>query len=128
MKWNDLTKPKEEGGLGLRNLRDMNLAFMVKLGWRLVSEEEGVWRQVLISKYTRSEPGVGEIRSKRSASHIRQGMVKVRFILEKGVRKAVRNGVTTSFQLDKWMEAFPLHEIALNRIPDQDLQAKVVDY
>lgn len=32
VKWNDFIKPKKEGGLGLRNLRDMNLAFMAKLG------------------------------------------------------------------------------------------------
>ena len=33
VKWNDLCQPKSSGGLGLRDMRAVNDAFLMKLGW-----------------------------------------------------------------------------------------------
>lgn len=41
--WNVVVKKKECGGLGLRFLHEMNLAFLAKLGWRMLHEENKLW-------------------------------------------------------------------------------------
>ncbi|MCH82219.1 LINE-1 reverse transcriptase like, partial [Trifolium medium] len=51
VKWKDLCKPKKEGGLGIRNLRFVNLSLLAKWRWRLLLEEEEVWKHVIMAKY-----------------------------------------------------------------------------
>ncbi|XP_068484993.1 uncharacterized protein [Phaseolus vulgaris] len=49
--WKDVCRPKEEGGLGCRNIRLFNQALLAKWRWRCVSEEKGRWKTLLESKY-----------------------------------------------------------------------------
>ena len=42
--WENLCKSKDEGGLGLKNIRKFNYALLAKWRWCLVSEEIGKWR------------------------------------------------------------------------------------
>jgi len=49
--WEVLCKPKEEGGLGFRDIRKFNFALLAKWRWRLISEEKGRWKELLVSKY-----------------------------------------------------------------------------
>lgn len=35
--WVDVCKPKQEGGLGVRRLKDVNLVCSLKLVWRILS-------------------------------------------------------------------------------------------
>lgn len=52
--WNQLCKPKDVGGLGIRNLQLMNDAFLSKILWRMHVEPTSLWAQVLLGKYGRS--------------------------------------------------------------------------
>ena len=48
MRWSEVCKFKNRGGLGIRDLRLMNLA----LGkWRLLMEESGIGRAILSARY-----------------------------------------------------------------------------
>ncbi|KAL0285568.1 UNVERIFIED_CONTAM: hypothetical protein Sangu_2772900 [Sesamum angustifolium] len=49
-KWHTICYPTEEGGLGIRNLRDMVTAFSYKLWWRL-KLNSSLWSTFTISKY-----------------------------------------------------------------------------
>ena len=49
--WKELCKPKEEGGLGLRDVHNFNLALLAKWRWRLLVEEKVRWKDLLVSKY-----------------------------------------------------------------------------
>jgi hypothetical protein len=42
-----VTKPKDVGGLGLRNISDMNFARLLKLGWELQSGKNSLWCSVM---------------------------------------------------------------------------------
>lgn len=44
--WETVTKSKGEGGLGIRRLKEMNEAFMAKIGWRLEKEKDNLWASV----------------------------------------------------------------------------------
>ncbi|XP_071697814.1 uncharacterized protein [Rutidosis leptorrhynchoides] len=41
--WKDVCIPKDQGGLGLRPLRDWNETLMVKQIWRIVAKEDSLW-------------------------------------------------------------------------------------
>ncbi|XP_042489716.1 uncharacterized protein LOC122069718 [Macadamia integrifolia] len=40
--WDDVCKPKQEGGLGIRKLRDVNFACLAKLTWQIKHEESSM--------------------------------------------------------------------------------------
>ena len=40
--WKDVCKPREEGGLGLRSLNEVNLICCLKLIWRILSAKESL--------------------------------------------------------------------------------------
>ena len=48
--WQKVTKPKEEGGLGLQSAKGRNTALLAKLNWRLNVEKEALWARVLRQK------------------------------------------------------------------------------
>ncbi|XP_068486381.1 uncharacterized mitochondrial protein AtMg00310-like [Phaseolus vulgaris] len=49
--WKTLCKPKEEGGLGIRDICKFNVALLAKWRWRCISDEKRKWKECLDSKY-----------------------------------------------------------------------------
>ncbi|KAF2319109.1 hypothetical protein GH714_013348 [Hevea brasiliensis] len=49
VKWETVT-PMDQGGLGVRTYRIMNDAFLMKLGWKLLSDDGALWCSVLRNK------------------------------------------------------------------------------
>lgn len=49
--WEKVCKPKQYGGLGLRKARDVNMAFIMKAGWRLCTQRDALWNSVVRKKY-----------------------------------------------------------------------------
>ncbi|CAN1147353.1 Putative ribonuclease H protein At1g65750 [Linum perenne] len=51
MPWEQICRPKEEGGLGLRLSRQLNLAYMTKLAFIFFQDPNRLWVRLLQSKY-----------------------------------------------------------------------------
>ncbi|KAL0290929.1 UNVERIFIED_CONTAM: putative mitochondrial protein [Sesamum calycinum] len=49
--WSEMCKPKEEGGLGFRELKTFNRALLAKQGWRLIKKPDSLVSQTLKAKY-----------------------------------------------------------------------------
>lgn len=49
--WSELCKPKDKGGLFFRPFREMNLAFLAKLVWKVASREDNLWIKMLRTRY-----------------------------------------------------------------------------
>ncbi|CAN1145226.1 Putative ribonuclease H protein At1g65750, partial [Linum perenne] len=49
--WEAIYRPKEEGGLGLRSARTLNLAYLAKLAFLFLHELDALWVRVLHTKY-----------------------------------------------------------------------------
>jgi hypothetical protein len=50
VKWDKICKPKENGGLEIRDLRIFNIALLRKWWWRIRNEKESLWYKVLERK------------------------------------------------------------------------------
>lgn len=51
VKWLDVYKPIEKGGLGLKNIELFDLSLLGKWRWRLLVEKEALWYKVIVAKY-----------------------------------------------------------------------------
>uniref|UniRef100_A0A251TIJ6 Putative reverse transcriptase domain-containing protein n=1 Tax=Helianthus annuus TaxID=4232 RepID=A0A251TIJ6_HELAN len=47
--WENVTKPKQYGGLGVSKLSEVNTALLVKWAWRFKANQGGLWRKIIIS-------------------------------------------------------------------------------
>ena len=52
--WDSLCIPKPLGGLGLRKMREVNLALISKLGWKLLTNLDSLWVSQMHCKYLNS--------------------------------------------------------------------------
>ncbi|KAG5616819.1 hypothetical protein H5410_016643 [Solanum commersonii] len=52
VKWEVVTNSKKEGGMGIKNLKVQNQSLLLKWLWRFVSGEQGLWKDVIVSRYT----------------------------------------------------------------------------
>jgi hypothetical protein len=115
--WKDVCRPKEEGGLGVRDLKCFNLSLLANWRWRLLTEEGGLWRIVLLAKY-------GDVgRLNLSIGRGNKFSVWWRDTVGLGSRREVEGdwtqiifnkkvgcGDATSFWLDYWVGISPLCE------------------
>lgn len=123
VRWDTVTKSKENGGLGIRKLAEMNIAFLAKLEWRIMMNEESLWVRVLKAKYAIQSMDCSMWRPKTNMSNSWQGILLAAPTLQQGTRKLVRNGRNTLF----WIGDVPLKDRALS-IPLTDINNSVADY
>ncbi|WJX75435.1 hypothetical protein P8452_58969 [Trifolium repens] len=51
VKWADICKPKLEGGLGIHNLRLINLSLLAKWRWKLLMDGDEMWKRITVAEY-----------------------------------------------------------------------------
>lgn len=129
MRWETVTQPKKNGGLGIRSARHhMNTAFLAKLGWRMLHEENSLWVKCLINKYMDCHNDINRIGNKRGQSNAWKAIVEGTVILKKGWRKLPRSGKGTMFWIETWLLNNPLEDYNNRDLFEQEKQAKVADY
>ena len=55
--WDNVCRPKCEGGLGIRNNEDVNKASIAKLGWRILIDNDSndnIWVRIMRDKYVKN--------------------------------------------------------------------------
>jgi len=108
VKWKNIYKQKEVGGLGLRDIHNFNVALLAKWKWRLGTEDNGLWKQVLESKYG-SWKNLNDPITLRFASRWWKDIHKVCGSTTRGlwfdnsVQWVVGEGKIVKFWEDKWV-------------------------
>ena len=108
--WKVVCQPKEFGGLGVRDVRLVNLCLLAKWRWRLLYGGNALWREVLIERYgikvgELMGGGVGlwptnALRRWKDLVSITKGE-EVDWFNEEVVRR-VGNGLCASFWREAW--------------------------
>ena len=63
----------------------MNLAFLAKLEWRMLQDENSLWVKVLSGKYMHTMVKLECVQPKHGSSNAQQGIVKATHFLSPGV-------------------------------------------
>lgn len=75
--WNKITCPKELGGLGFRDSRTTNKAFMMKIAWGIVNNINYLWVKVLRAKYKLGDNLIPEQIFRKNCSNLWKGVMGV---------------------------------------------------
>jgi mannosylglycoprotein endo-beta-mannosidase len=109
VRWDVICRPKKEGGLGIKDLRLVNMSLLAKWRWRLLMGEDDAWKSVVKAKYGSSAIGKAELDVStfgNGCSHWWRDLCN----LDKGVNwftqvvtKKVGRGNSTLFWKDIWV-------------------------
>ncbi|CAN1144211.1 Putative ribonuclease H protein At1g65750 [Linum perenne] len=127
--WEAICTPKSRGGLGLRSARQLNQAYMMKLGFLFLSKPDELWVQVLQAKYFKDEEAEFRVKFTSSKSAIWRGILAVWPKMTEGVRSGLRNGRGTLFWTSRWIDSGErLIDFILPGAPDPDFEASAADF
>jgi hypothetical protein len=114
VKWDDICKPKKEGGLGIRDLRLVNVSLLAKWRWKLLSHEKEVWKDVVLAKYGPNCVGIGNLGESRISRVASKWWIDICTLdkdsnwFAEAVVKRVGNGSHTMFWKEVWIGNQPL--------------------
>ncbi|XP_056688698.1 uncharacterized protein [Spinacia oleracea] len=117
LSWDKITRPINEGGLGIRRFKEWNLAFMAKLGWAVLTNPDKLWVKVLKEKYLK-HANLFNCVPNNNQSPLWRDILKGRSILEKGIIIGIGNGDSTSLWYHHWIGTQPLYKTEGVTIPD----------
>lgn len=120
---------KKEGGLGMRNSRIANNAFMMKINWELCSNLDALWVQLVRGQYKCGVDGFPRINCNNSGSNLWHGICQTWEAFRGFLTWDVGNGEDTRFWSDNWVPNLqPIMSYIPNMAGQIDLRAKVSDF
>eukprot|EP00253_Pinus_taeda_P033369 PITA_33369 len=111
--WKSVIQSQDRGGLGIRAPKILNLAFGIKMAWRLINETKAWWKQVIESKYingTRQRLLKNDIPN-RDSTKIWHLCKKEIPLLKQNTSKIPGGGDSINYATDKIMGLQPLNTI-----------------
>ena len=106
-KWSVVCKTKRKGGLGIKNIKKMNVSLLCKWWWK-IEHEEGLWQTIVKAKYMSGNNLITLIKHKVDDSPIWSDLLKIRHIYLRGRSTKVKNGKHTLFWEEAWFKQNPL--------------------
>ena len=89
--WERLCQPKENSGMGFRDLKSFNKALLAKQGWRLQTNTRSLFSRVFKAKYFPdcdfTEASIGN-----HPSFVWRSIMSAQSVVKKGIRWRVGNG------------------------------------
>ena len=106
VRWTKICKSNKKGGLGIKDIRKMNLSLLCKWWWKL-EQDSGLWQDLVTYKYFWRD-NVRFVKHKQTDSPIWTDLLKVKHIYLQGRKMIVKNGKSTSVWRDIWLYNDPL--------------------
>jgi hypothetical protein len=106
VRWAKICKDKKNGGLGIKNLRRMNVSLLCKW-WRSLENENDLWQEIVKLKYLKGTP-ICLVQNKMSDSPVWSDLLKIRPIYLRGREYRLNNVKVISFWRETWLEDNPI--------------------
>lgn len=106
VKWELICRSKKKGGLGIKDIRKMNISLLCKWWWKL-ENESGLWQDLIQAKYIKQDL-INTVKPKFDDSPIWKDLMKIRHIYLRGRKILTQNGAKTLFWTDSWLDDIPL--------------------
>lgn len=100
--WDKLCAPKNEGGMGFKNLHVFNLSLLAKQGWRLLSNPDSIAAQIFKARYF-PKSGFMDAMAVPDMSYTWRSILAGRELLSLGLRFQIGNGNNVSLWNDPWL-------------------------
>ena len=100
--WGKITQPITKGGLGLQSAKGRNLAYLSKLNWRLHSEKDALWAQVMRKKYLNPRRTSSNKENSLPSSRTWKALKKGMDTFQKGTRWSLGRDSNLSVWHDSW--------------------------
>lgn len=126
IKWETLNYPKNKGDLGIKNLKILNKAYLLKNTWRLFTDKNSLWCKVIKGKYFPSTNMLNASPPKPYHSIIWKNLFKFIKILPESTFWVLGNGKRINFWTDKWVGNFKIEDYTTS-IPPNLTNLKVSD-
>lgn len=122
VKWEEVCKPRQMGGLGILDLRVFNTALLAKWWWQLIKEPYRPWASLILNLSCRHQHIWSFSPSNAPTSPFWKGITKAGRAFGFGAKIICGNGIGVRFWKDFWIGdkplaiAYPsLFEIALDK-------------
>ena len=102
MSWENMTKPKRDGGIGFRDMHYFNQALLARQGWRRLQSPNSLCSRVLKSKYYPNGELLNTVFSS-DASLAWRGIEFGLELLKKGLIWRVGSGRKIQIERDQWI-------------------------
>jgi len=100
--WDDVCKPKKEGGLGLRSLKEANDVCCLKVVWKIVSHGNSLWVKWIEKFLLKNETFWFVKENTTLGSWMWRKLIKFREKAKNFCKVEVNKGNCTSFWYDDW--------------------------
>lgn len=99
--WDEMTRPKRDGGLGFRDIELFNLALLARQAWRMLTNPDSISAQVLKAVYV-LEGNILTAAVGSRPSIVWRSICEGRDVLKLGVIRRIGDGKETQF-FDNWL-------------------------
>ena len=123
VRWEELCKPKSEGGMGFKNLALFNDALLANQAWRLFQNKHSLLYRVFKPKFFPSCSFM-EAPKSQACSYAWRSILKGREVLKEGMRWRVGDGSSIRIWSDPWLPSTFMPFVSLPVVPGWE-EAKV---
>ena len=100
--WEELCKPKSQGGMGFKDLCQFNDELLAKKTWRLLHDKNSLFYRVFKVKFFPNNL-VMEASSPSSASYAWKSILRGREVIQRGASWRVGDGKSINIWEDRWL-------------------------
>jgi hypothetical protein len=101
--WDNICRPKNEGGLGIHKGSYYNQALIMKLTWNLLNEPSTMWVRIIKAKYKCGEDAIPKVQITHNCSSTWRAIVSVWDKMIEGMQWTLGNGSTIRLWSDSWL-------------------------